>query len=63
MITGGKLQPDNFKSGCYNLLCSGFIQTDESYHIGAPITKTSTYRGEIVEMPISIRQVMFLHEL
>ncbi|WJX64848.1 hypothetical protein P8452_49581 [Trifolium repens] len=48
--------PDNFKSGCYNLLCSGFVQTDESYHIGAPITKTSTYGGEIVEMPISIRQ-------
>ncbi|KAK2377987.1 hypothetical protein QL285_078600 [Trifolium repens] len=48
--------PDNFKSGCYNLLCSGFVQTDESYHIGASITKTSTYGGEIVEMPISIRQ-------
>ncbi|XP_045832804.1 uncharacterized protein LOC123924085 [Trifolium pratense] len=46
--------PDNFKSGCYNLLCSGFIQTDETYHIGAPIAKTSTYGGEMVEMPISI---------
>ncbi|MCI07745.1 carboxyl-terminal peptidase, partial [Trifolium medium] len=30
--------------------------TDESYHIGGPITKTSTYGGEMVEMPISIHQ-------
>jgi hypothetical protein len=58
-----KLQPDNFKTGCYNLLCPGFAQTDESYHIGGPIAKTSTYGGEMVEMPISIHQVIFLHKL
>jgi hypothetical protein len=53
-----KLQPNNFKTGCYNMLCSGFVQTDQSYHLGGRVTKTSTYGGEMIEMPISIYQVI-----
>ncbi|KAK2431827.1 hypothetical protein QL285_030007 [Trifolium repens] len=48
--------PDNFKTGCYNMLCSGFVQTDQSYHLSGRITKTSTYGGEMIEMPIAIHQ-------
>ncbi|GAB2280496.1 hypothetical protein Dimus_015123 [Dionaea muscipula] len=32
-------------TGCYNLLCSGFIQTNNRIAIGAAISPTSSYRG------------------
>ncbi|GMH27652.1 hypothetical protein Nepgr_029495 [Nepenthes gracilis] len=32
-------------TGCYNLLCSGFIQTDNRIAIGAAISPTSSYGG------------------
>ncbi|KAG1347030.1 Periplasmic nitrate reductase [Cocos nucifera] len=32
-------------TGCYNLLCSGFIQTNNRIAIGAAISPTSTYNG------------------
>ncbi|KAG9155516.1 hypothetical protein Leryth_009924 [Lithospermum erythrorhizon] len=32
-------------TGCYNLLCSGFVQTNHKIAIGAAITPTSSYRG------------------
>ncbi|GAB2297425.1 hypothetical protein Dimus_031529 [Dionaea muscipula] len=32
-------------TGCYNLLCSGFIQTDNRIAIGAAISPTSAYNG------------------
>ncbi|CAL9116629.1 unnamed protein product [Musa acuminata var. zebrina] len=32
-------------TGCYNLLCSGFIQTNNMIAIGAAISPTSTYDG------------------
>ncbi|XP_027187913.1 protein neprosin-like [Cicer arietinum] len=48
---------DNFKNtGCYNLLCSGFVQTSKSYYLGAPFAKTSIYGGEMFEIAISIIQ-------
>ncbi|KAK9076180.1 hypothetical protein SSX86_004513 [Deinandra increscens subsp. villosa] len=32
-------------TGCYNLLCSGFIQTNNKIAIGAAISPTSSYNG------------------
>ncbi|XP_077244235.1 protein neprosin-like [Tasmannia lanceolata] len=32
-------------TGCYNLLCSGFIQTNNQIAIGAAISPTSSYNG------------------
>ncbi|XP_047311718.1 uncharacterized protein LOC124915104 [Impatiens glandulifera] len=32
-------------TGCYNLLCSGFIQTNNDIAIGAAISPTSSYEG------------------
>lgn len=32
-------------TGCYNLLCSGFIQTNSRIAIGAAISPTSSYKG------------------
>ncbi|XP_024634839.1 uncharacterized protein [Medicago truncatula] len=47
---------DNFKTtGCYNMLCKGFVQTDK-YYFGSRVEKTSTYDGKMVEMPISLFQ-------
>ncbi|XP_050918389.1 uncharacterized protein LOC127135778 [Lathyrus oleraceus] len=42
------------KEGCFNMLCKGFIQVDRSYHFGARISKTSTYGGNIIELPLKI---------
>ncbi|KAL5066418.1 hypothetical protein RYX36_028155, partial [Vicia faba] len=48
---------DNFKSGCYNAYCPGFVQTDRSYYLGSRIGKTSTYGStKVVQMSISIHQ-------
>ncbi|XP_021860144.1 uncharacterized protein [Spinacia oleracea] len=32
-------------TGCYNLLCSGFVQTNNRIAIGAAISPTSSYKG------------------
>ncbi|XP_024641025.1 uncharacterized protein [Medicago truncatula] len=48
--------PDNFKTGCYNMLCPGFIQTDQSYYPGMDVGETSTYGGVMIELPISLHQ-------
>ncbi|KAL8137846.1 hypothetical protein V2J09_003847 [Rumex salicifolius] len=32
-------------TGCYNLLCSGFVQTNNKIAIGAAISPSSSYRG------------------
>ncbi|XP_045820385.1 uncharacterized protein LOC123913623 [Trifolium pratense] len=48
---------NDFKStGCYNMLCKGFVQTDRSYYLGSRIRRTSTYGGEMIEMPISLNK-------
>ncbi|RZR94426.1 hypothetical protein BHM03_00023112, partial [Ensete ventricosum] len=40
------LKTDAYQAtGCYNLLCSGFIQTNNMIAIGAAISPTSTYDG------------------
>lgn len=33
------------ETGCYNLLCSGFVQTNNKIAIGVAISPTSTYNG------------------
>ncbi|CAK8538110.1 unnamed protein product [Lathyrus sativus] len=47
---------DNFKTGCYNLQCPGFVQTNRDAHLGGRFDKTSTQNGEMVEIEISIYQ-------
>ncbi|GAA0138483.1 hypothetical protein LIER_00222 [Lithospermum erythrorhizon] len=37
---------DYQKTGCYNLVCSGFVQTNSKIVIGASISPVSTYGGE-----------------
>lgn len=37
--------PDNYKSGCYNLTCSGFVQVDNSWVLGGTLTPVSTDGG------------------
>ncbi|XP_058727502.1 protein neprosin-like [Vicia villosa] len=44
------------KNGCFNMFCKGFVQVDRSHTFGAPITKTSTYDGEMVNLPLRISQ-------
>ena len=40
------LQSDAYQAtGCYNLLCSGFVQTNNRIAIGAAISPTSSYNG------------------
>ncbi|KAI4334781.1 hypothetical protein L6164_013491 [Bauhinia variegata] len=48
---------DNFnKTGCYNLQCAGFVQTDRRITLGSPVAGTSEYGGQQSEMTISIAQ-------
>ena len=46
------------KTGCINLICSGFVQINPRYELGAPIQPTSQERGKQYEVQIQIYQVM-----
>jgi hypothetical protein len=37
--------PNNYASGCYNLECSGFVQTSSSVALGSTFSNYSTYGG------------------
>ncbi|PWA37877.1 hypothetical protein CTI12_AA586510 [Artemisia annua] len=37
--------PDDYKTGCYNLLCPGFVQTTNKYSLGGVLHPLSTYDG------------------
>ncbi|XP_015074781.1 uncharacterized protein LOC107018735 [Solanum pennellii] len=41
-------------TGCYNLLCSGFVQTNNRIAIGAAISPTSSYNGGQYDISIMI---------
>ncbi|KEH20177.1 carboxyl-terminal peptidase [Medicago truncatula] len=41
-------------TGCYNLLCSGFVQTSSNIAIGAAISPTSTYNGGQFDISLMI---------
>ncbi|XP_057439974.1 uncharacterized protein LOC130731761 [Lotus japonicus] len=44
------------KTGCYNVLCPGFIQIDKEVFIGGVIDKTSVDGGPQFEMTVSLSQ-------
>ncbi|MBA0696488.1 hypothetical protein Goari_003035 [Gossypium aridum] len=49
------LQTDAYRAtGCYNLLCSGFIQTNNKVAIGAAISPTSSYNGRQFEIGLMV---------
>ncbi|KAL6997134.1 hypothetical protein U1Q18_007257, partial [Sarracenia purpurea var. burkii] len=41
-------------TGCYNLLCSGFVQTNNRIAIGAAISPTSSYRGRQFDIGMTV---------
>ncbi|CAH9147311.1 unnamed protein product [Cuscuta epithymum] len=48
-------QSDAYRTtGCYNLLCSGFVQTNNRISIGAAISPTSSYGGRQYDISILI---------
>jgi len=54
-------QSDNYKkTGCFNLYCSGFVQTHPTKYIGARLERMSTYGGIMMETKFFIAQVMFI---
>ncbi|CAI0431044.1 unnamed protein product [Linum tenue] len=44
-------------TGCYNLLCSGFVQTNNRIAIGAAISPTSSYTGGQFDISLLIWKV------
>jgi len=55
------LQRDNYhKTGCYNLVCPGFVQTHDAIYLGEPFTIVSSYGGPTFDFLTSITRVMFL---
>lgn len=52
------LKTDAYQAtGCYNLLCSGFIQTNNMIAIGAAISPTSTYDGGQFDISLLVWKV------
>ncbi|KAI3733478.1 hypothetical protein L6452_12921 [Arctium lappa] len=45
---------DGYKNGCYNLLCSGFVQTSSQIALGAAIYPVSTYNGQQFDITLLI---------
>ncbi|XP_024989792.1 uncharacterized protein LOC112524267 [Cynara cardunculus var. scolymus] len=45
---------DGSRSGCYNLLCSGFVQTSSKIALGAAIYPISTYNGQQFDISLLI---------
>ncbi|CAO2144463.1 unnamed protein product [Urochloa humidicola] len=41
-------------TGCYNLVCSGFVQTDTQFTIGGSLSPVSTYGGTQYELDILV---------
>ncbi|XP_024640737.2 uncharacterized protein [Medicago truncatula] len=44
------------KGGCYNLQCSGFVQTSKKIYLGVPLSNTSIINGRMLEIKLSINQ-------
>jgi len=54
------LQADGYnQTGCYDLLCPGFVQTNNKFAIGSAIFPTSTYNGGQYEITLFISKVIF----
>lgn len=55
-----KLQADNYEgTGCYNLKCPGFVQTNKKILLGGALEPTSLYNGQQYEFPLKIWKVTF----
>ncbi|KAJ6888768.1 hypothetical protein NC652_029764 [Populus alba x Populus x berolinensis] len=53
------LQTDAYRAtGCYNLLCSGFVQTNNKIAIGAAISPRSSYNGRQFDIGLMIWKVV-----
>ncbi|XP_076938103.1 protein neprosin-like [Bidens hawaiensis] len=46
--------PDGYQSGCYNMLCPGFVQTSQKFSLGAAIDPISTYGGQQYDVAFMI---------
>ncbi|KAD3336491.1 hypothetical protein E3N88_32010 [Mikania micrantha] len=46
--------PDGYRSGCYNLMCSGFVQTSHKVSLGAAIYPISSYNGQQYDVSFMI---------
>jgi hypothetical protein len=44
-------------TGCYNLLCSGFVQTNSRIAMGAAISPTSGYKGGQFDISLLVWKV------
>lgn len=52
------LQSDAYQAtGCYNLLCSGFVQINNKIAIGAAVSPISSYGGSQYDITILIWKV------
>lgn len=59
ITTNYYLQSDAYQAtGCYNLLCSGFVQTNNRIAIGAAISPTSSYAGGQFDISLLIWKVI-----
>lgn len=57
-VMGSIQQSDSYQAtGCYNLLCSGFIQTNSKIAIGAAISPVSLAAGNQYDITILIWKV------
>lgn len=58
MLPKKNLQSDAYQAtGCYNLLCSGFIQTNSEIAMGASISPVSGYQNSQYDISILIWKV------
>jgi Neprosin len=45
--------PDNYQSGCYNLSCSAFVQTNSNWAIGGALSPWSVSGGQQYELDVA----------
>jgi hypothetical protein len=58
------VQTDAYQTtGCYNLLCSGFIQTNSRIAMGAAISPTSAYNAGQFDISLLVWKVTIDHGL
>lgn len=58
------MQTDAYQAtGCYNLHCSGFVQTNNRIAIGAAISPTSVYNGRQFDISLLIWKVILIYVL
>ncbi|XP_061374669.1 protein neprosin-like [Gastrolobium bilobum] len=47
---------DSKKTGCYNVQCRGFVQTNPQIYLGSRVTDSSIYNGLMIETAFSLQQ-------